>query len=66
MLSPKGNIGLKKIDNKKGNYIYLLIHLDDMVESSREGNIGWGGGTSTSCMSSVQDLPKERQREKYR
>ena len=44
MLSPKGNIGLKKIDNKKGNYIYLLIHLDDTVESSREGNIGWGGG----------------------
>ena len=41
MLSPKGNIGLKKIDNKKGNYIY---HLDDTVESSREGNIGWGGG----------------------
>ena len=29
--------------NKKGNYIYLLIHLDDTVESSREGNIGWGG-----------------------
>ena len=27
------------------------------IESSREGNIGWGGGTSTPCMSSVQDLP---------
>ena len=26
------------------------------IESSREGNIGWGG-TSTPCMSSVQDLP---------
>ena len=28
------------------------------IESSSEGNIGWGGGeTSTPCMSSVQDLP---------
>ena len=30
---------------KKGNYIYLLIHVD-----------GGRGGTSTPCMSAVQDL----------
>ena len=66
MFSPRGNIGLKKLITKKGNSIYLLTYLDvgggalHPIESSREGNIGWGGGTSTPCMSSVQDLPKNQ------
>ena len=50
MFSPRGNIGLKKLITKKGNSIYLLTYLDGgggalhPIESSREGNIGWGEG----------------------
>ena len=55
MFSPRGNIGLKKLITKKGNSIYLggrYILLSQVARGILDG-----GGTSTPCMSSVQDLP---------
>ena len=50
MFSPRGNIGLKKLITKKGNYIYILIHLHGgggvtsyWVKSRGEYWMGGGG-----------------------
>ena len=61
MFSPRGNIGLKKLITKKGNYIYLLIHVDGgwgtYIRLSQVAKGILDGEPSIPCVSAVQDLP---------
>ena len=56
---------------KKGNSIYLLTYLDGgggryiLLSQVARGILDGGGGTSTPCMSSVQDLPEKESNKDY-